>query len=71
VAKDVVGGMEIDGQQAAARRQYRDRTYYFCSLDCLWRFEAEPAHYADPQAAQRDATRQVTAQPSENGPCVR
>jgi YHS domain-containing protein len=71
VAKDVVCGVEIDGQQAAARREYRDRTYSFCSLDCLQRFEAEPAHYADPRAAQEDASRQLTVQPSEDGPCVR
>jgi YHS domain-containing protein len=63
--------MEIAGQQAAARHEYRDRTYYFCSLDCLQRFEAEPARYADARAAQEDATRQLTVQPSEDGPCVR
>jgi YHS domain-containing protein len=71
VAKDVVCGVEIDRQQAAARREYRDRTYYFCSPDCLQRFEAEPEHYADPRAAQEDATRRLTVQPSEDGPCVR
>jgi YHS domain-containing protein len=46
MAKDVVCGMEVDEQRAAARREYRDRTYYFCSLDCLRRFKADPAHYA-------------------------
>ena len=51
MAKDVVCGVEIDGQQAAARREDRGRTHSFCSLDCLRRFEAEPAHYADPRAA--------------------
>jgi Cu+-exporting ATPase len=71
VAKDVVCGMEIDGKQAAARREYKDRTYYFCSLHCLQRFEAEPAHYANPRVAQEDASRQLTVQPSEDGPCVR
>jgi P-type Cu+ transporter len=71
MAKDVVCGREIDGQKAAVRREYRDRTYYFCSLNCLRRFEAEPEHYADPRAAQEDATRRLTVQPSEDGPCVR
>jgi P-type Cu+ transporter len=71
MARDVVCGMEVHEQQAVARREYRDRTYYFCSLDCLRRFEADPAHYADPRAAQEDATRQLTVQPSESGPCVR
>ena len=51
MARDVVCGMEIDGQQAAARREYKGRMYYFCSLDRLQRFEAEPAHYADPRVA--------------------
>jgi YHS domain-containing protein len=71
MAKDVVCGMDVDTKQPAARHEYRDRTYYFCSLACLRRFEADPAHYADPRAARQDATHQLTVQPSEGGPCVR
>jgi YHS domain-containing protein len=71
MAKDVVCGMEVDEQQATARREYQGRTYYFCSQNCLRRFEADPAHYVNPRTAQQDATHQLTVQPSESGPCVR
>jgi YHS domain-containing protein len=71
MAKDVVCGMEVDAQQSAAKTEYRNRTYYSCSLNCLRRFEADPEHYADPRAAQQDATHRLTVQPSESGPCVR
>jgi YHS domain-containing protein len=71
MARDIVCDMEVDNKQLAARREYRDRTYCFCSLDCLRRFEADPAHYAAPRAAQQDTTHQLTVQPSEHGLCVR
>jgi P-type Cu+ transporter len=71
VAIDPVCGAELDGQQTAWRSDYQDRAYYFCSADCKRRFEGDPARYADPRTARQDATRQLTVQPHEGGPCVR
>jgi YHS domain-containing protein len=71
MAKDVVCGMEVDEQQAAGRREYQGRTYYFCSPSCQQRFEDDPRRYADVRTAQEDATHQLTVQPGESGPCVR
>jgi YHS domain-containing protein len=71
MAIDPVCGAELDAQQAARRSEYQDRAYYFCSSDCQRRFEEDPAHYADPRTARQDATRQLTVQPDEGGPCVR
>jgi Cu+-exporting ATPase len=70
MAKDIVCGMEIDEQRAASEREYQGRTYYFCSVACQQRFDADPVRYADPRTAHEDATHQLTIQPGEGGPCV-
>jgi P-type Cu+ transporter len=52
---DPVCGMTIDPSGAAGTRDYEGRTYYFCSADCLRKFDAEPAPYAAGlQAAERE-----------------
>jgi YHS domain-containing protein len=71
MAKDPMCGMEVDEERAAGKREYQGRIYYFCSSDCQQRFEEDPTRYADPRSAQQDATRQLTLQPGEGGPCVR
>jgi len=70
MAKDLVCGMEVDEQRAAHKSAYKGRTHYFCSSGCQQRFEDDPARYTDPRTAQEDATRQLTVQPGEGGPCV-
>jgi YHS domain-containing protein len=70
-AIDPVCGAELDEQQTARKSEYQDRAYYFCSPDCKQRFEEDPTRYADPRTARQDATRQLTVQPDEGGPCVR
>jgi len=42
MAKDPVCGMEIDSSQAAAQSQYQGQTYYFCSVECKQKFDANP-----------------------------
>ena len=71
MAKDLVCGMEVAEQRAANPREYQGRTYYFCSVACQRRFDADPAHYADPRMAQEDVTHRLTVQPGGDGPCVR
>ena len=44
--KDVVCGMDIDPNTAAAHMEYEGKTYYFCSHDCHAKFMAEPQKYA-------------------------
>jgi Cu+-exporting ATPase len=46
LVKDVVCGMEIDPNNAAAQMDYRGKTYYFCSTACHDKFMAEPEKYA-------------------------
>ena len=52
--KDVVCGMEIDPNTAAAHMEHHGKTYYFCSNDCHDKFMAQPQQYA-PQMVQPEA----------------
>jgi YHS domain-containing protein len=44
--KDPVCGMEVDSAKPDALKvTFLDRTFYFCSLDCLGKFEVDPYRY--------------------------
>ncbi len=43
--KDPVCGMEIDTEKAFATREHMGHTYYFCSADCVAKFDADPHRY--------------------------
>jgi Cu+-exporting ATPase len=43
--KDLVCGMDIDPDGAAAKEEYQDETYHFCSTACHDKFKAEPEKY--------------------------
>lgn len=49
--KDPVCGMMIDTDTAAGHTDYKGKTFYFCSSDCLRQFEASPAQYAKESAS--------------------
>ena len=42
---DPVCGMEVDGENAAGKSEYRGRTYYFCCDGCKEEFDANPQQY--------------------------
>ena len=42
---DPVCGMEIDSEDAAAEKEYRGTTYYFCSEECARKFGKEPEKF--------------------------
>src|SRR3990172_6573465 len=44
--KDPVCGMEIEPKTAFATRQYKGQTFYFCSANCVSKFDAAPEQYA-------------------------
>ena len=44
--KDVVCGMTIDSETAAAQSQFEGRTFYFCAAQCKSQFDADPGRYA-------------------------
>lgn len=37
--------MEVDERSAAATTEYAGDTYYFCSVECKDKFEADPERY--------------------------
>ena len=52
--KDPVCGMLVDPKQAAGQRQHLGKTYYFCSPDCLKKFDQAPQRYvASPEPKKR------------------
>ncbi len=46
LVKDVVCGMEIDPNTAAAKEEHKGKAYYFCAQACRDKFVAEPDKYA-------------------------
>ena len=44
--KDPVCGMPLDPKRAVGMRTVRDLTFYFCSADCLAKFDADPEDVA-------------------------
>jgi Cu+-exporting ATPase len=54
--KDPVCGMVVDPRQAAGSRSHQGKTYYFCSLACLAKFDQAAERYAG-QEAQKTASR--------------
>jgi P-type Cu+ transporter len=49
--KDVVCGMTVDPDRAAAQSAHNGRTFYFCSKGCAAKFAAAPEKYLDAPAA--------------------
>ena len=46
MAKDPVCGMQVNEAEAAAKVDYKGKTYYFCSPSCKATFDKHPEKYA-------------------------
>ncbi len=46
IVKDPVCGMEIDPKTVFASRDHMGQKFYFCSADCVGKFDADPHRYA-------------------------
>lgn len=44
---DPVCGMQVEEENAAGLSEYKGRTYYFDSEECLKRFNQHPEQYAE------------------------
>jgi len=51
MVRDPVCGMEVDPSAAFAVRQYKGRTFYFCSEKCVKSFDEDQGQYAGPASA--------------------
>ena len=74
---DVVCGMMVDTDTAAARSTFDGTTYYFCTVECRDLFEANPARYtarediADSSTANEDVGLERHEPPfTKSGPVV-
>ncbi len=45
MAKDPVCGMTVAEKKAAAKSEYKGKTYYFCAAGCKKAFDANPGKY--------------------------
>jgi len=45
MAKDPVCGMECNEKTAAAKSEYKGKTYYFCATGCKKAFDTNPEKY--------------------------
>ncbi len=43
---DPICKMKVDASKAAGQSEYQGKTYYFCSVGCKQKFDANPAQYA-------------------------
>lgn len=50
MAKDPVCGMDVDEKKAAAKSEYKGKTYYFCAQGCKVAFDKEPEKYTGKDA---------------------
>lgn len=68
--KDVVCGMDIDSESAAATSDYEGTTYYFCAVGCKEQFDANPGKFLGTEAAtETPAAREpAAAEPAAAGP---
>jgi Cu+-exporting ATPase len=60
IAIDPVCGMQVDPRSAAGHSEYAGETYYFCSVGCQRKFDADPARFAT--AANDDKRRGTGAE---------
>jgi Cu+-exporting ATPase len=53
MAKDTVCGMEVDEKKAAAKSEYKGKTYYFCAPGCKKAFDENPEKYLKEQPGMK------------------
>src|ERR1700733_1191209 len=63
-SKDPVCGMTLEALQARGKAQYLGTTYFFCSPDCMHKFQASPSKYVAPAADGEAPTAATTASPA-------
>ena len=62
--KDLVCGMEVEAESAAATSTYHDEKFYFCSQHCKEKFDTEPEKYLD----QTSESNEIPEAPKEVTP---
>ena len=52
--RDPVCGMLVDPKETVAARDYQGTTYYFCSPNCVAKFDQAPQRYVDSERSPLD-----------------
>ncbi len=68
--KDPVCGMMLESGTAAGQSTFRDKTYYFCSEECLRQFEADPERYVRAGSAKEIEFERHEPPYTKTGPIV-
>lgn len=56
--RDPVCGMLVESARTHGPVTYRERTYYFCSTECLEQFNASPERYTREQPSSVSSSRE-------------
>jgi YHS domain-containing protein len=67
LARDVVCGRDIKPEHSKGETEYGGETYFFCSEECLLRFEESPAEFASETAGLAGGSRVPWPGPGESG----
>ena len=51
---DPVCNMTVDEKKAAAKSDYKGKTYYFCAVGCKKAFDKNPEKYLNPNAPKKE-----------------
>jgi P-type Cu+ transporter len=68
--RDVVCGMEVEAERAAAKVEREGRTFYFCCAGCAKKFESEPEKYLAKELGVAAAKAQTTPSSSMTLPVM-
>ena len=66
-ARDVVCGRAVKPEHAKGQMEYGGETYFFCSVECLKRFEDDPAEFASETAGVAGGSRVPWPGPGRSG----
>jgi P-type Cu+ transporter len=64
---DPVCKMEVNPASAEAQSEYQGQTFYFCSVECMRKFDANPQQYID-ESARQGAPRPAGAEEIAHNP---
>ncbi len=65
MAKDLVCGMEVNKDEAAASSLYKRKKYYFCSPVCKTKFDENPEKYIKPEESEEDGSNKGELHPED------
>ena len=69
MALDPICGMQVEEREGAQSAEYAGETHYFCSSDCLERFDSQPDLFTGGRGEGQMADHDRGIHPAENPGC--